>query len=73
MFIALCQASHTAIYTLLILLLINKPVLAPLTGVTPDKVSVQHKPRAAAKQKQLLKGTVLLAKWIITTQANPSM
>lgn len=29
----------------------NKPVLAPLTGVTPDKISVQHKPTVAAKQK----------------------
>lgn len=42
MFIALCQASHTAIYTLFILVLMNKPVLAPLTGVTPDQISVQQ-------------------------------
>lgn len=55
MFIALCQPSHTAIYTLLILLLINKPVLPPLTGVTADKISMQHKPKAAAKQNMTVK------------------
>lgn len=55
MLIALCQASHTAIYPLLILLLINKPVIAPLTGVTPDKISMQHKPKAAAEQNMTVK------------------
>lgn len=55
MLIALSQASHTAVYTLLILLLINKPVLPPLTGVTPDKIFMQHKPTAAAKQNMTVK------------------
>lgn len=51
MFIALCQVSHTGIiYTVVILLLMSKPVLAPLTGVTPDKISMQHKSTVAAKQ-----------------------
>lgn len=55
MFRALCQASHTAVYPLLTLLLINKPVIAPLPGVTPDKISMQHKPKAAAKQNMTVK------------------
>lgn len=50
------MASHTGIIYIIYTMLINKPdkqtSSCSLTGVTPDKISVQHKPTVAAKQKR---------------------